>query len=65
MLFRSSSATVLLQGADRTEVATYSQDLDGIDGLIHISELSWSHVNHPSEVLTIGQQVNRHQGAEL
>src|ERR1700754_4588929 len=25
-------------------------DLDGIDGLIHISELSWSHVNHPSEV---------------
>ena len=22
-------------------------DLDGIDGLIHISELSWSHVNHP------------------
>ncbi len=32
-------------------------DLDGIDGLIHISELSWSHVNHPSEVLTIGQTV--------
>jgi small subunit ribosomal protein S1 len=32
-------------------------DLDGIDGLIHISELSWSHVNHPSEVLDIGQQV--------
>ena len=26
-------------------------DLDGIDGLIHISELSWSHVNHPSEIL--------------
>src|SRR5947209_8177293 len=32
-------------------------DLDGIDGLIHISELSWSHVNHPSEVLEIGQKV--------
>ena len=29
-------------------------DLDGIDGLIHISELSWSHVNHPSEVVAIG-----------
>ena len=29
-------------------------DLDGIDGLIHISELSWSHVNHPSEILEIG-----------
>src|SRR5215216_3236774 len=32
-------------------------DLDGMDGLIHISELSWSHVNHPSEVLEIGQPV--------
>jgi small subunit ribosomal protein S1 len=32
-------------------------DLEGIDGLIHISELSWSHVNHPSEVLEIGQTV--------
>jgi small subunit ribosomal protein S1 len=32
-------------------------DLDGIDGLIHISELSWGHVNHPSEVLSIGQTV--------
>jgi small subunit ribosomal protein S1 len=32
-------------------------DLDGIDGLIHISELSWSHVNHPSEILSIGDQV--------
>jgi small subunit ribosomal protein S1 len=33
-------------------------DLDGMDGLIHISELSWSHVNHPSEVLEIGQKVD-------
>ena len=33
-------------------------DLDGIDGLVHISELSWSHVNHPSELLDIGQEVN-------
>ena len=32
-------------------------DLEGIDGLIHISELSWSHVNHPSEVLAIGEKV--------
>jgi small subunit ribosomal protein S1 len=32
-------------------------DLDGIDGLIHISELSWSHVNHPSEILSIGDNV--------
>ncbi|MCL4286470.1 MAG: 30S ribosomal protein S1 [Thermoleophilia bacterium] len=32
-------------------------DLEGIDGLIHISEISWSHVNHPSEVLGIGETV--------
>jgi small subunit ribosomal protein S1 len=32
-------------------------DLNGIDGLIHISELSWTHVNHPSEILEIGQNV--------
>ncbi|HUN79669.1 MAG TPA: 30S ribosomal protein S1 [Solirubrobacteraceae bacterium] len=32
-------------------------DLDGIDGLIHISELSWSHVIHPSEILNIGDTV--------
>jgi small subunit ribosomal protein S1 len=32
-------------------------DLNGIDGLIHISELSWSHVNHPSEILSIGSTV--------
>jgi small subunit ribosomal protein S1 len=32
-------------------------DLNGIDGLIHISELSWSHVNHPSEILNIGDSV--------
>jgi small subunit ribosomal protein S1 len=32
-------------------------DLNGIDGLIHISEISWSHVNHPSEALSIGDTV--------
>ena len=32
-------------------------DLEGIDGLIHISELSWSHVNHPTEVVAIGDTV--------
>ena len=32
-------------------------DLGGIDGLIHISELSWNHVNHPSEVVKVGQEV--------
>src|SRR3954454_25381570 len=33
-------------------------DLNGIDGLIHTSELSWSHVNHPSEILSIGDTVS-------
>jgi small subunit ribosomal protein S1 len=32
-------------------------DLDGIDGLIHISELSWNHVDHPSEVVQVGEEV--------
>jgi small subunit ribosomal protein S1 len=32
-------------------------DLNGIDGLIHISELSWTHVNHPTEVVSIGDTV--------
>ena len=33
-------------------------DLGGIDGLVHISELSWSHVNHPSEVVSVGDKVS-------
>ena len=32
-------------------------DLGGIDGLVHISELSWSHVTHPSEVVKVGDEV--------
>jgi small subunit ribosomal protein S1 len=32
-------------------------DLGGVDGLIHISQLSWARVKHPSEVLTEGQKV--------
>lgn len=32
-------------------------DLNGIDGLVHISELSWTHVSHPSEVVKIGDTV--------
>ena len=32
-------------------------NIGGADGLIHVSELSWSMVSHPSEVLTVGQQV--------
>jgi small subunit ribosomal protein S1 len=32
-------------------------DLGGMDGLIHISELDWRHVNHPQEVLSVGDPV--------
>jgi small subunit ribosomal protein S1 len=32
-------------------------DLGGVDGLVHVSELSWRHVEHPSEVVTVGQEV--------
>lgn len=32
-------------------------DLGGVDGLVHISQLSWDRVNHPSEVLEVGQKV--------
>jgi small subunit ribosomal protein S1 len=32
-------------------------DLGGVDGLIHISELGWQHVNHPSDVLEVGDEV--------
>ncbi len=32
-------------------------DLGGLDGLVHVSEISWSRVNHPSEVLSEGQTV--------
>jgi small subunit ribosomal protein S1 len=32
-------------------------DLGGVDGLVHVSELSWKHVDHPSEVAEVGQEV--------
>jgi small subunit ribosomal protein S1 len=32
-------------------------DLGGIDGLLHVTDMAWRRVNHPSEILNIGQQV--------
>ncbi|WP_326836818.1 30S ribosomal protein S1 [Amycolatopsis rhabdoformis] len=32
-------------------------DLGGVDGLVHVSELSWKHIDHPSEVVEVGQEV--------
>ena len=33
-------------------------DLGGIDGLLHITDITWKRINHPSEVLNIGDQLN-------
>ncbi len=33
-------------------------DLDGIDGLLHITDMSWGRVKHPSELLKVGQEIN-------
>ena len=33
-------------------------DLGGVDGLIHITDLSWSRINHPSEILSLDQKLN-------
>jgi small subunit ribosomal protein S1 len=32
-------------------------DLGGVGGLVHVSELSWKHIHHPSEVVEVGQEV--------
>jgi len=32
-------------------------NINGADGLVHLSELSWDHINHPSEVLEVGQEI--------
>jgi len=33
-------------------------DLGGMDGLIHVSELSWKHIDHPNQVVTVGDEVD-------
>lgn len=33
-------------------------DLGGIDGLVHVTDISWKRVNHPSEVLKVGQKID-------
>ena len=32
-------------------------NIDGADGLVHLSEISWEHIQHPNEVLKVGQEV--------
>lgn len=33
-------------------------DLDGVDGLLHVSQMAWYRVNHPSEILSIGDEID-------
>ncbi len=33
-------------------------DLDGIDGLLHVTDMSWGRINHPSELVKVGDEVN-------
>ena len=33
-------------------------DIGGVDGMVHISELSWSRIKHPSEVVSVGDEVD-------
>jgi ribosomal protein S1 len=53
----------LEQGAVRTGKVTSLAEfgafvnLDGADGLVHLSEISWDHIDHPSDVLSVGQEV--------
>jgi small subunit ribosomal protein S1 len=49
----------LLQGKISSVVAFGAfVDLGGVDGLVHVSELSWQHIDHPSSVVKVGDEVN-------
>ena len=60
---RSEFLNKLVKGAVRTGVVSSIVnfgafvDLGGVDGLVHVSELSWKHIDHPSEVVEVGQEV--------
>ncbi len=61
---RNAFLNALAEGEVRTGVVSSVVnfgafvDLGGMDGLVHVSELSWQHVNHPSEVVKVGQKVS-------
>jgi small subunit ribosomal protein S1 len=60
---RQTFLTTLLKGQVRSGVVSSIVnfgafvDLGGVDGLVHVSELSWKHIDHPSEVVEVGQEV--------
>ena len=39
-------------------------DLDGMDGLLHITDMSWGRVNHPSEIVRIGDEIEEPFGQD-
>ncbi len=61
---RSTFLTALAPGQKRKGVVSSIVnfgafvDLGGVDGLVHVSELSWKHIEHPGEVVTVGQEVD-------
>ncbi|HZK05154.1 MAG TPA: 30S ribosomal protein S1 [Actinomycetaceae bacterium] len=60
---RSTFLNTLQKGQVRTGIVSSIVnfgafvDLGGVDGLVHVSELSWKHIDHPSEVVEVGQEV--------
>src|SRR5690625_1099529 len=60
---RSTFLQTLAKGQVRTGVVSSIVnfgafvDLGGVDGLVHVSELSWKHIDHPSEIVEVGQEV--------
>ena len=60
---RNKFLNKLLKGQVRTGVVSSIVnfgafvDLGGVDGLVHVSELSWKHIDHPCEVVEVGQEV--------
>src|ERR1700683_1710528 len=60
---RQTFLTTLLKGQVRSGVVSSIVnfgafvDLGGVDGLVHVSELSWKHIDHPGEVVEVGQEV--------
>jgi small subunit ribosomal protein S1 len=61
--FRNEFLTSLQKGEIRAGVVSRIVnfgafvDLGGVDGLVHVSELSWKHIDHPSEVVEVGDEV--------
>jgi small subunit ribosomal protein S1 len=51
---RSITKGQVLEGVKNITYGVFI-DLGGVDGLIHITDLSWSRINHPSEVLELDQ----------